>query len=292
MSKISQKLKALERTPPWEWPDSAGATLLAVVRDRSASEDERMLAAELAGESVFVDDALAKALVAVVGGAEEPEELRATSAIALGPVLELCDTEGFDEDDDMNDAPISERTFGEVRQALRATYENPSTPKLVRRRVLEGAVRAPQDWQREAIRVAYASDDPEWRLTAVFCMRFVQGFDEQILASLESPDAEVQAEAVRGAGEWELEAAAPHVLRLLANKDTDKDLLIAAITAVATVSRERALELLPDFEDSDDPDIAEAAEEATQMALLDWSGAGDLADEDEEEDEDEDDGLP
>lgn len=288
MKRNAEILEQLQRTPPWEWPDHAGATLLAVVRDRRASEEERVLAAELAGESVFVDDALAKALVAVVGSAEEPEELRATSAIALGPVLELCDTEGFDEDDDMNDAPISERTFGEVRQALRATYENPSTPKLVRRRVLEGAVRAPQDWQREAIRVAYATDDPEWRLTAVFCMRFVQGFDEQILASLESPDVEVEAEAVRGAGEWELKEAAPHVLRLLANKDTDKDLLVAAITAVATVSRDRALELLPDFEDSDDPDIAEAAEEATQMAQLDWNAAID----DGEEEEDEDDGLP
>lgn len=283
MSKTSQKLKALEQTPPWEWPEHAGAILLGALRDRGASEDDRVLAAELAGESNAIDDALAKALAAVVRGADEPDELRATAAIALGPTLELCDTEGFDEDDDMNDAPITERTFDEVRQMLRATFDDTSTPKLVRRRVLEGAVRAPQDWHREAIRAAYASDDPEWRLTAVFGMRFVQGFDEQILASLESPDVEIEAEAIRAAGEWELKAAAPHVLRLLEDEDTEKDLLLAAIAAVATVSRTKALELLPDFEDSDDPDIAEAAEEATHLAQIDWSG--DLGDEDEDDDE-------
>lgn len=283
MSKTSQKLKALERTPPWEWPEHAGATLLGALRDRGAAADDRVLAAELAGEGVAMDDALAKALVAVVRGADEPDELRATAAIALGPTLELCETEGFDEDDDMNDAPISERTFGEVRQALRATFDDPSTPKLVRRRVLEGAVRAPQDWQRDAIRAAYVSDDSEWRLTAVFCMRFVQGFDEQILASLESPDTEVEAEAVRAAGEWGLVAAAPHVLRLLRTKGTEKGLLVAALAAVATVSREEALELLPDFESSDDPEIVEAAEEATHLAQIDWNA--DLGGEEDEDDD-------
>jgi hypothetical protein len=49
----------------------------------------------------------------------------------------------------------------------------------VRRRVLEASVRAPQDWHQEAIREAYSSGDESWRLTAVFCMRFVRGFKDQ-----------------------------------------------------------------------------------------------------------------
>jgi hypothetical protein len=52
-----------------------------------------------------------------------------------------------------------------------------SVPTDVRRRILEASVRAPQDWHRDAIRAAYASDDDVWRLTAVFCMRSVRGFE-------------------------------------------------------------------------------------------------------------------
>jgi hypothetical protein len=52
--------------------------------------------------------------------------------------------------------------------------------------VLEASVRAPQDWHLDAIREAYSSTDEAWSLTAVFCMRFVRGFNEQILEALES----------------------------------------------------------------------------------------------------------
>lgn len=282
MKSTSQKLKSLEATPPWEWPDDARSVLLEVLRDRGAAVADRILAAELAGEAGTLDDALAKALADAVRGANEPDELRQTAAIALGPTLELCDTDGFDPDDDLGEPPISERTFEELQRTLRAVYEDPATPKQVRRRVLEGAVRASADWHAGAIRTAYASDDPDWRLTAVFGMRFVEGFDEQILASLTNPDTEVQAEAVRAAGEWQLAAAAPHVLRLLSTKKIDKDLLLAAITAVAMVSPARALEVLPRFEASDDPDIAEAAEEATHMASIDWDRIGEAEEEDDD----------
>ena len=147
----------------------------------------------------------------------EPEELRAKAAISLGPVLEQSDIEMGDdgEFDDPDDVPISEKTFRKIQQSLRKVYLDTAVPKLTRRRILEAAVRAPEDWQTQAIRTAYASDDPEWKLTAVFCMRYVRGFEKQILEALESPDPKIHYEAISAAGNWEVDAAWPHVTALL-----------------------------------------------------------------------------
>ena len=49
------------------------------------------MAADLAGDLVVINDALVDALLAIVGNAAEPEELRAKAAISLGPVLEQAD---------------------------------------------------------------------------------------------------------------------------------------------------------------------------------------------------------
>ena len=77
-----------------------------------------------------------------------------------------------------------------------------SAPKDVRRRALEGSVRGPQTWHRDAIRAAFASADDAWKLTAVFCMRFVMGFDDQALEALNSTNPAIHYEAVVAAGNW------------------------------------------------------------------------------------------
>jgi hypothetical protein len=162
----------------------------------------------------------------------------------------------------------------------------------VRRRILEAAVRAPEDWQSQAIRTAYANDDPEWKLTAVFCMRYVRGFEKQILEALQSSDPKVHLEAISAAGNWVVDAAWPHITALLASSATSKDLLLAAIEAVATIRPREAGPLLVDLVDSEDEDIADAADEAMSMAagmadadFDDEEFDGDDEDEDEDEDE-------
>ncbi len=139
-------------------------------------------------------------------------------------------------------------------------------PEEVRRRILEASVRAPQNWHQPAIPSAYASDDADWKLTAVFCMCWVSGFDSQILEALKSEDPEIHLEAVHAAGNWELDEAWPHVVELVTSADTDKPLLLAAIDAVASLRPEEAGEILADLTGSDDEDIADAAEEALAMA--------------------------
>lgn len=75
------------------------------------------------------------------------------------------------------------------------------------------------------------------------------------------------AEAVVVAGNWEVDAAWPHIAALLASESTDKRLLLAAIEALATIRPDEAPEILGDLLDSDDEDIVDAAQEALAMAI-------------------------
>jgi hypothetical protein len=113
---------------------------------------------------------------------------------------------------------------------------------------------------------AYSSGDKEWMLTAVFSMCWVRGFDDQILVALKSADPEIHFEAVKAAGNWELDAAWSHVVELVDDTHTPKHLLLAAIGAAGSIRPAEARKILADLADSDDEEIAEAAEEAMAMA--------------------------
>jgi hypothetical protein len=268
-------LKTLRETPPWDWPEGTGKGLGDILRDREADGGERLLAAELAGDFTVIDDTLVGTLLSILRRADESESLRSRAAISLGPALEHADTEGFEEPDEV---PISERTFREVREALQTLFRDADAPQEVRRRILEASVRAPEVWHRDAIRAAYASGDEDWTLTAVFCMRFVSGFEREIVATLESENPDVHYEAVCAAGVWSVDAAWPHVATLVSAEEVDKPLRLAAIDAVASIRPEDAGEVLGDLLDSTDEDIVEAVHEALALA----EGA---LDEDEEEDD-------
>lgn len=267
-------LKILLDTPPWEWPEDSGKMFLEALIDSRANESKRLIAAELAGDLTVINDDLADALLAIIGSAEETEQLRARAAISLGAVLEQADTDGFEYPDDV---PISERKFHHIQDSLQKLYLDSGNPKEVRRRILEASVRAPANWQESAIRAAYGSGDQEWMLTAVFSMRWVRGFDEQILEALKSADPEIHYEAVHACGNWELDAAWPHIVTLLSAPGAPKPLLLAAISATSIRPLE-AMEILEQLAASGDEEISEAAEEAIAMAEPDY---------DESDDEDE-----
>jgi hypothetical protein len=256
-------LTILKATPPWEWPEGTAATLLGILRGDRGSASDLLLAAELAGDFTVINAELVDALLSILRSGDKPEAVRGRAAISLGPVLEHADTEGFEDADDL---PITESSFHRIQESLRKLYMDADVPKEVRRRILEASVRAPQDWHPDAIRAAYASEDEVWRLTAVFCMQFVHGFDEQILEALDSRNSDVHYEAVVAAGNWEVDAAWPHVAALVTSGETEKPLLLAAIDAAASIRPREAFALLDDLADSDDEDIADAAHEAMAMA--------------------------
>jgi hypothetical protein len=259
------KLKTLLDTPPWDWPSDTRTIFQETLNDRRAPASDRLIAADLAGNLIVINDDLAGALMSIVRTADEPENLRAKAAISLGPVLEQAYTDEFDDPDD---TPITERTFHNIQNMFQELYLDTGIPKEVRRRILEASVRAPEDWHKSAISSAYASGDQDWMLTAVFSMRWVRGFDKQILEALKSTNYEILDEAIQAAGTWELGRAWSRISALLKDADAPKHLLLSAIEAAGSIRPAEAWATLGDFTNSRDEDIAEAAHEAIEMAGL------------------------
>jgi hypothetical protein len=274
-------LKTLKDTLPWDWPEGAGKMLLDIFCNERAEEADRLLAAELAGDFTVINEELVEGLLSILHGRDEPETLRGQAAISLGPVLEHADMHGFEDPDDV---PITENTFRRIQESLRTLYMDAGVPKNVRRQILEASVRAPQDWHLDATRAAYSSNDEDWKLTAVFSMCWIRGFDDQILEALGNENEEIRYQAVCAAGNWGLDAAWSHVSELVTSKDTEKSLLLAAIEAVASIRPREAGVILVDLADSRDEDIAEAAYEA--MAMAEAPSDDDFDDDDEVDDDD------
>jgi len=256
-------VKALSERQPSDWPEEAREVLLSAIRDRGGDAAVRLLAVQLAGELEAINDQLARLLLDVIRDGAENEELRAAAAIALGPALELGYVDGFDEPDGV---PISEQTFRAIQDTMREAYADADLPKEVRRRVLEGSVRAPRKWHAKAVREAYASNDVDWQVTAVFCMEYVRGFDEQILGALASDNLHIRYQAVMAAGNWGLDGAWRSVVELLASPATEKPLLLAAVEAAVGIRPEEAAEVLGELLESDDEEVVGAVQEALVLA--------------------------
>ena len=256
----------LSETPIRDWPPSAGDRILRTLRDTGGDPAERALAAEMTGSLAVLDDELARALLTILRNSAESEELRCTAAIALGPILEDLDL-GFYEDA-QEDAPLTVETVQEIRSALQQVHQDPQVSMTLRRRALEGSIRAPEDWHPEVVRTAWQSDDPDWRLTAVFCMAYLPGFEKEILASLESDDPRLRFEGVRAAGERGMGEAWPHIRTILNDPGPDPDLLFAAIEAAPGVRAEEAEGALAHLLESDDEEVVEATHAAIEFARV------------------------
>jgi hypothetical protein len=269
-------IKSLVDIPPWQWPKDAGKIILDVLRNDQADATDRLLAAELGDDSVVINDDLAEALLSILCNPRESDPLRGQAAISLGPALEYADIDGFEDPDDV---PITEPMFLKIRETLQKLYMDAETPKGVKRSVLEASVRAPEKWHKNVVAAAYRSKDEDWKLTAVFCMQFLRGFDKQILESLKSQNPDIHYHAVCAAGNWEIDAAWPHIAALVASAETEKELLLAAIDASAFIRPHKASEILHPLLHSNDEDIVGAVHEALAMA----EG---LPEDDEDDDED------
>jgi hypothetical protein len=281
-------LRQLSDLAPWEWPDNAAELVTDTLTNRQAPEAERLLAAELAGDMTILNEKIGGELLTIVESDKEPTELRCSAAIALGPGLEEVDLEDYD---DPYDSPaLSEAFANKIQQTFHTLYLEEKAPRDVRRAALEASVRNSQEWHTGAVQAAYGSSDRDWRLTAVFCMEFVRGFEDQILESLQSEDSDIVFHAVNAAGNWELDAAWPTIARMVKSAKTEKQLRLAAIEAVASI-RPSETEILEPLIDSYDEDISEAAMDALTeagFAAEDEEGEDDFEEDDfdfDEEDE-------
>jgi len=256
-------LETLASTPSWDWPEDAGDTLLAIMKDDTIKIPDRALAVELAGDFAVISDELAEALLLIGRNRDEPEELRALALVSFGPALEHADMAGFD---DAEQDLLSKAVFDTVSKALHELYLAEDNPTLVRRMALEASSHAPQDWHGAAIGEAFASEEHEWRITAVFCMRFVNGFEAEILETLGYDDLGLVFLAVGAAGNWQVDGAWERVVEFATDADYELDLRLEAIEAVACLRPATAGEVLASLTESEDEDISEAASEALDMA--------------------------
>lgn len=285
-------LKELDEIPPWEWPENASSLILGTLKDRKASQEERLLAADMAGEEVVLSEEVGDSLLEIVKSSDEPEDLRSTAAISLGPGLELAEIQDYDDPDDL--PPFSKALVEKIQDTFHQLHNDGSAPKNVRRAVLEASVRKSEEWHPDAVRRAYDSGSPDWQLTAVFCMRFMDGFEKEILESLTSKNADIQRNAVEAAGSMEIDAAWPHIKKLITSRKTEKSLLLSAIEA-ASALRPEETEIYDHLVDSYDEDVSEAALDAISLADIkasmrfEQSANGDAGDDEDAFDEDEDD---
>ena len=268
-------IQTLNNIPPWDWPENADEFISKVLREKNAPASDRVLAAELAGNHVVMNDNMGDLLLTIIQDKDEPEELRAKAAISLGPALDYANMMEFDDPDDIL---LSEEAFHKVQKQLQDIYQDADAPKELRRMALEASVRAPMEWHKQAIQEAYRSNDQQWLLTAVFCMGYVKGFDDQILESLKSENPDIFYEAVCSAGNQGVKEAWPYVKEIITGEGLDKPLLIAAIEASIHINPFESVDILSELSLSDDEEIAEAAEEALAMAGM---YAGDLSDYDD-----------
>jgi hypothetical protein len=262
---MSTALLKLMNQEAWEWPEGAGDTLLSSLKDATLPEEQRLAATEMAGETVVVNDEIGCELLRMIGDASLSEEVRSQAAISLGPALEDCDLADWEEDDEFGSETLSQEVFGEVQTALQALFARQDVPDHVRRCVLEASVRAENSWHEAAVRSAWADKDKAWRITGVFCMQYVTGFDKEILEAVHSSDEDLQMHGIVAAGERGVLEAWATVERLLARPPSNKSLLIAAILAVPGI-RPDEVDLVSKFLDHEDEDVAEAASEATFMS--------------------------
>ena len=272
-----QKIYHIE---PWSWPDNAADITLKALQNSDTSEEDRLLAAKMAGDFTIINDDLAEALLEVVSDNSKPEKLRAQAVLSFGPALEYIESEGFEDIGFFDDFEVTEPMYNRIQKTLKTLYFDAAIPTYVRRRVLEASVRAPQPWHDGAIRAAYRCGKDDWMLTAVFCMMFVQGFQQEILEALQNKKSAIKDQAIEAIGAWGISDAWPSIVEILRDSHADRDSLFIAINAAISIEHPEINTALHELLDSSDAEVADAATEA--LAMLEMGFFGEAEDDDDD----------
>lgn len=193
---------------------------------------------------------------------DESREVRAAAASALGRFILLGE---------LGDLPESETE--QAQDAAVRLLTDPQEDVDVRRRALEAIANSSHTIVDGAIREAYASSDQRMRVSALFAMG--RTCDDQwgdvVVRELEGDNAEMRYEAARAAGELELRAAVPQLVKLAVDgKDREiREMAIWSLGEIGGRDAMKALNLLVRKARSDgDDELLEALEDAIASASL------------------------
>ena len=210
-------------------------------------------------------------------------EVRAGAAAALATYVYMGEVED-----------ISAAKLKRAEECLLSLISS-QEPTLVRRRALEALGFSSRKEVVGLIEKAYASDDTDWVITALFAMgRSANSrWNPQVLKMLSHTHPGVRAEAASAAGELEIRSAKSLLLELL--EDSDFDVRMATIWALSQVggkgvreTLEELLETTADDEEANQIDNAlenlDFTEEMRNLALLEIPEDGDEPSEDDYDD--------
>lgn len=235
------------------------------------------------------DSRLVPTLIDIFRG-DEDESVRAAAASLLGRFVLLGEWES-----------ISESVRISVINNLIDAVDGVELPQ-VKQRALESLGYSSHPLVPIMIKRAFASEEITW-VTAALCAMGRSADDSWaslVESKLDSPDVEVQFEAIRAAGELELASSREKLLALLEEDVVSADNRLAAIWALSQIGgdevKEKLNSLLVDAIDDDEIEWIERAIENLELSspagldllAIQDKDAEDL-DPDENEDEDEDD---
>lgn len=180
-------------------------------------------------------------------------EVRTAAASALGHFIYQGELEEIPQD-----------SLHRVEELLlKVTTGNDTTE--VRRHALEALGYSSRDEIPALIKSAYESGSREWKISALFAMgRSADAvWAPQVMKMVNHPDPEIQLEAVRAAGELELDNAREPLLEMISNGIEDQDVRMAAAWALSQIGGEGVREALEkiaeEAEDDDEMDFIETA---------------------------------
>ena len=179
---------------------------------------------------------------------DSDETVRATAAGGLGLFVYLGEVEVIPED-----------KLKQVEESLLSIYQGQDKP-IVRRRALEALGYSSRDEVPAFMESAYASGDKDWMASALFAMgrSADDRWEKQVLAMLDHPEPDVMLEAIRAAGELELNEARKPLLELVnENEELDVDLRSAAIWSLSQIGGEGVRELFEKLADETEDDDEE-----------------------------------
>lgn len=167
----------------------------------------------------------------------------------------------------------------------------------VRQRALESLGYSCHPKIPHLIQQAYDSADTPWICSALFAMgrSADERWTKHILQHIQSPDPEIQFEAIRAAGELEISAARDIFMDMLEEEIEDDEVRFALIWSLSQLGgdevKQKLEQLLEDAEDEDDIELLEKALENIELSgesegleMLDFDMPG--SDEDSDPDAD------
>lgn len=142
----------------------------------------------------------------------------------------------------------------------------------VRRFAIESISNCTRDGIPEIIETAYASPDPNMRLSAIIAMgrSCDEKWENKVLAELESHDDDMRIAAIRSAGEIQLETATGQIIKNIENGDREEqEIAIWSLGELGGKEAIRTLEsLLAGAEDAGDVELTELIDDAIGNASL------------------------